>query len=154
MTSFMLVYPLQEIQQNRQERSMLPWFQEILLWSAQDAQAILWWWSCDYLKFKQKLAVSDTIFSDLYTNCNLQESNYLAELFVRPDQQGKWLWTEVLDRYIALSFDQGKKWILTRTTSLKRNPQKMFLEKWFQEIFDYWPTDKRKRKLFYLLLDA
>jgi hypothetical protein len=24
MTSFMLVYPLQEIQQNRQERSMLP----------------------------------------------------------------------------------------------------------------------------------
>jgi GNAT superfamily N-acetyltransferase len=152
MSQFQLVYPIEEIQQNREDRSTLPWFQQILIWSAKDAQAVLRWRSCNYLDFTKKLSVSDKLFTDLYNSCNLSNSAYLAELFVRPDQQGKWLWTQLLRDYIDKCSTEWAQWILTRTTALKKNPKDMFLKEWFEEVYSYGDDDPRKRRLFYCLL--
>ena len=154
MSLFSLVYPESEVEKMRDSRSFLPWFQQIIIWSSEDAQAALLWWSCNYDNFREKLIVWDNVFRDLWNDCKLADSMYLAELFVRPDQQNQWLWSKLVHAYIESCREQWSRWILTRTTSLKQNPQQMFLNTWFQEVFDYWKTDPWRRKLFYLLLDA
>lgn len=152
MNWFQLVYPEHEVQKKRKQRSHLPGFQEIVRWSARDTQAALLWWECGYDGFQEKLAIETWFFDELDARYNFPNSRYLAELFVRPDQQGRWLWHGLLEEYIGLWKQEGKTWILTRTTSLKPNPQQMFLKAWFEKVWEYGPNDPRKRQLFYLLL--
>lgn len=154
MTGFKLVYPEQNIKSSWKEREQLTGYQEVVRGAQENVEGVLLGRACNYIGFQSKLAVEEHIFEELSTTYLGPKTHYLAELFVHPALQGQGIGTQLLKSYITQCRIQGMQWILTKTTTLKPNPQQMFLKEWFQQIYSYGEQDTRKRALFYLLLDT
>jgi len=140
------MYPDKELTQSREQRQKLPLFEELQKESAWQIAGWLVWRGCNYPEFEQKLWTA--MYQQIACKISLDNTLYLSELFVNPEQQGQWVWKALLQNYIQSS--KNKKnitWILTRTTTLKPNPEWLFLKQWFKKIANY--NDEKKRALYY-----
>ena len=112
----------------------------------------IWWYETNIDDIQQEKLQLDSGWKRELCNLLWKKSfSYLSELFVSPQSRWQKISSQLLDRYIQETNTTWLPYILTRTTTNKPNPEAMFLNRWFKNVYRY-PNDPLNRSLFLKIL--